>query len=83
MIQTHRNNILTYCRHRVMNAIAEGLNSKIMAIKRRPVAIEIKSISKPPSIPLAGDSASTNAKPGRIKYFFKIITFRVRKAQYG
>ena len=35
MIQTHLNNILTYCRHRVTNAVAEGLNSKIMAIKRR------------------------------------------------
>lgn len=28
-------NILTYCRHRLTNAVAEGLNSKIMAIKRR------------------------------------------------
>ena len=35
MIKEHLNNILTYCRHRVTNAVAEGLNSKIMAIKRR------------------------------------------------
>lgn len=28
-------NILTYCSHPVTNAVAEGLNSKIMAIKRR------------------------------------------------
>jgi transposase len=35
MLKTHLKNILTYCRHRVTNAVAEGLNSKIMAIKRR------------------------------------------------
>lgn len=35
MIQTHLSNILTYCRHRVTNAVAEGLNSKIMASRRR------------------------------------------------
>jgi transposase len=35
MLQEHIDNILTYCRHRVTNAVAEGLNSKIMAIKRR------------------------------------------------
>lgn len=35
MIKEHIDNVLTYCRHRVTNAVAEGLNSKIMAIKRR------------------------------------------------
>lgn len=34
-IRDHLEYILTYCRHRVTNAVAEGLNSKIMAIKRR------------------------------------------------
>lgn len=33
--KAHLDNIVTYCRHRVTNAVAEGLNSKIMAIKRR------------------------------------------------
>jgi len=28
-------NILTFCRHRITNGVAEGLNSKIMAIKRK------------------------------------------------
>jgi len=28
-------NIITFCRHQLTNAVAEGLNSKIMAIKRR------------------------------------------------
>src|SRR5581483_8194961 len=35
LLKAHLNNIVTYCRHRVTNAVAEGLNSKIMAIKRR------------------------------------------------
>jgi transposase len=34
-LRDHLDNIVTYCRHRVTNAVAEGLNSKIMAIKRR------------------------------------------------
>lgn len=34
-IERHAENILTYCDHQVTNAIAEGLNSKIMAVKRR------------------------------------------------
>ena len=33
MIQRHLENILTFCRHRITNGLAEGLNSKIMAIK--------------------------------------------------
>ncbi len=35
MMGDHLDNILTYCRHRVTNAVAGGLNSKIMASKRR------------------------------------------------
>jgi len=35
MLKRHLHNILTYCKLRVTNAVAEGLNSKIMAIKRR------------------------------------------------
>lgn len=27
--------IITFCRHRLTNAVAEGLNSKILATKRR------------------------------------------------
>ena len=34
-IRSHLGYILTYCRHRITNAVAEGINSKIMAIKRR------------------------------------------------
>ena len=28
-------NVVSYCTHGITNAVAEGLNSKIMAIKRR------------------------------------------------
>lgn len=34
-LHAHLDNIVTFCRHRITNAVAEGLNSKIMAIKRR------------------------------------------------
>jgi len=33
-LNKHLDNILTYCKHRITNGIAEGLNSKIMTIKR-------------------------------------------------
>ena len=35
MLSRHLDNILTFYRHRITNGAAEGLNSKIMAIKRR------------------------------------------------
>jgi transposase len=35
MSWNHLDNILTYCRHRETNAVAAGLHSKIMHIKRR------------------------------------------------
>lgn len=35
MIERHKENILTFVRHRVTNGVAEGLNSKVMSIKRR------------------------------------------------
>jgi transposase len=35
LLRSHLPNILTYCIHQLTNAVAEGLNSKIMAIKRR------------------------------------------------
>jgi transposase len=35
MIKKRLGNVVSYCRHFITNAVAEGLNSKIMAIKRR------------------------------------------------
>jgi transposase len=42
MRRNHLGNIRTYCRHRVTNALIEGLNSKIMSIKRRACGYRIK-----------------------------------------
>lgn len=33
-VRDHLDNILTYCKHRITNAMAEGLNSKIQRIKQ-------------------------------------------------
>jgi len=35
MLARHLENVLTYCTHRITNGVAEGLNSKIMTIKRK------------------------------------------------
>ena len=35
MLARRLDNVITYCRHAITNAVAEGLNSKIMAITRR------------------------------------------------
>lgn len=35
MLKRRLDNILTYCRLQITNAVAEGINSKLMAIKRR------------------------------------------------
>jgi transposase len=35
MLLNHLTNILTYCKHPITNGVAEGLNSKIMTIKRK------------------------------------------------
>ena len=34
-IQERLANVVSYCTHRITNAVAEGMNSKIMSIKRR------------------------------------------------
>jgi transposase len=34
-LKRHREGVLRYCRHRITNGVAEGLNSKIMTIKRK------------------------------------------------
>lgn len=35
MIKKRIANVVNYCRHRITNAVSEGLNSKIMSLKRR------------------------------------------------
>ncbi len=33
MIHRHLENLLTYCRHKITNAVNEGLNSRVQSIK--------------------------------------------------
>ncbi|NBV44862.1 MAG: hypothetical protein EBR86_04300 [Planctomycetia bacterium] len=40
-------NVITYCRHRITNAVAEGLDSTIMAIKRRAAGYRNPANFKP------------------------------------
>ena len=42
MIKSRIENVINYCRHRITNAVSEGLNSKIMAIKRRAAGFRNK-----------------------------------------
>lgn len=35
MLYRHLDNIITFCRHHITNGLAEGMNSKIMTIKRK------------------------------------------------
>jgi len=35
MIKSRIQNVISYCRHRITNGVAEGLNSKIMSVKRK------------------------------------------------
>ncbi len=34
-IKERLSNVVSYCTHKITNAVAEGMNSKIMSIKRR------------------------------------------------
>lgn len=43
MVERHLDNVLTYFDHRITNATAEGLNSKIQTIKKTPAAIATRT----------------------------------------
>ncbi|WP_138708185.1 transposase [Desulfocurvibacter africanus] len=47
-LKEHLENTVT-CRQRITNGTSEGLNSKIMNIKRRPAATGTRRTSRPPS----------------------------------
>lgn len=49
MLRSHLPNVLTYFDHRITNAMSEGLNSRIQAIKKTPMGIAIRRISRRPS----------------------------------
>jgi transposase len=43
MLQSHLDNVLTYCDHGITNAASEGLNSKIQTVKKTPMVSVIGS----------------------------------------
>ena len=43
MLNSHLENVLTYCDHLITNATSEGLNSKIQTVKKTPMASAIAS----------------------------------------
>ena len=48
-LQAHLANILTYFQHRVTNATAEGLNSKIQMVKEMACGFRNREPTRPPS----------------------------------
>jgi transposase len=44
MIKVHLPNVLTYFKHRITNAVSEGLNSKIQTVKKTPTDFAMGSI---------------------------------------
>jgi transposase len=44
MLQSHLENVLTYCDHGITNAVSEGLNSKIQTVKKTPTVSAIGNI---------------------------------------
>lgn len=62
-LKCHVDNILTYCVRPITNAMSEGLNSKIMSLKRRAGGYRNPRISKPPSTSAAANLISTHTHP--------------------
>jgi transposase len=54
MLKTHLPNILTYFKHRITNAVSEGLNSKIQAIKATARGFRGSRTTGPGSCSFAG-----------------------------
>ena len=65
MLSRHLDNILTFCRHRITNGAAEGLNSKIMAISAGPAVTGTGSTSRPPS---TSSAAAWTSIPNRSEF---------------
>lgn len=54
MIKSHLPNVLSYFEHRITNAMSEGLNSRIQTLKKTPMGIAIRAISRLPSSFIVG-----------------------------
>ena len=66
MIKERLENVISYCRHFITNAVAEGLNSKIMSIKRRARGFRNKTSFKTAIFFYCGglNLAPTHTQPG-------------------
>ena len=56
LIARHLPNVLAYFKSRITNAVAEGLNSKLLRSRNALAAIAIRTISRSPSISTAAVS---------------------------
>jgi transposase len=63
-IKERLQNVVNYCTHRITNAVAEGMNSKIMSIKRRVGGFRNRQHFKTAIFSTAVASASTHNNPG-------------------
>ena len=55
LIARHLPNVLTYFTHRITNAVAEGLNSKIATVQKRACGYRNRTTSRSPSISIAAN----------------------------
>ncbi len=76
MLSRHLDNILTFCRHRITNGAAEGLNSKIMAISAGPAVTGTGSTSRPPS---TSSAAAWTSIPNRSEFGYPQKTRKDQK----
>jgi hypothetical protein len=58
-IRNHLPQVLNYFAHRITNALSEGMNSRILEIKKTPTAIATRTTSRWPSISIAAALIST------------------------
>jgi transposase len=61
MLKRHLDGVLRFVKHRITNGVAEGLNSKIMSIKRKAADSAIRRTSQSRSASIPEGSTSTHA----------------------
>ncbi len=63
-IKERLQNVVSYCTHNITNAVAEGMNSKIMSIKRRVGGFRNRQNFKTAIFFYCGGLSSTHNNPG-------------------
>ena len=71
-IEERVGNALSYCGHKITSAVAEGMNRKIMSIKRRVRGIRHRENFKTVIFFYCSGSASTHKKPGWTNTWLKL-----------